>query len=77
MNLTRWNPSNLTPCDPFRELEEMSTRLNRFFGQPLARQLAENGGLSLADRPASSQVPARRCSTRLEPGDSLSRSSIG
>lgn len=41
MNLTKW--------EPFRELEEMSTRLNRFFNQPLARQLAENGGLTLAD----------------------------
>jgi len=49
MTLTRWNPLNATPWDPFRELEEMSTRLNRFFGQPLARQFGENGGLSLAD----------------------------
>ena len=30
MNLVRW--------DPFRELEEMSARLNRFFGQPIARK---------------------------------------
>jgi hypothetical protein len=28
MNLVRW--------DPFRELEEVSTRLNRLFNQPLA-----------------------------------------
>jgi HSP20 family protein len=40
MNLTRW--------DPFRELEDMSTRLNRIFGQPAAREAADNGGLSLA-----------------------------
>jgi len=41
MTLTRW--------DPFRELEEMSTRLNRFFGQPNGRQLTGDSGLSLAD----------------------------
>jgi len=41
MNLTRW--------DPFRELEEMSNRLNRFFEQPMVRQLADTGGLSLAE----------------------------
>lgn len=41
MSLTRW--------DPFRELEDVSSRLNRFFGQPIARQLAESGGLTLAD----------------------------
>lgn len=41
MNLTRW--------EPFRELEEMSARLNRFFNQPMARQLADNGEMSLAD----------------------------
>lgn len=40
MHLTRW--------DPFRELEDMSTRLNRIFGQPAAKELADNGGLSLA-----------------------------
>lgn len=40
MHLTRW--------DPFRELEDMSSRLNRFFSQPAAREVAENGGLSLA-----------------------------
>lgn len=41
MNLTRW--------DPFRELEEMSNRLNRFFGQSMVRQLTDTGGLSLAE----------------------------
>lgn len=40
MQLTRW--------DPFRELEDMSTRLNRIFGPPAAREVADNGGLSLA-----------------------------
>lgn len=41
MNLTQW--------DPFRELEDVSTRLNRLFGQPTARQLAGNGTFELAD----------------------------
>lgn len=41
MKMTRW--------DPFRELEEMSTRLNRIFGQPAARQLGADGGETLAD----------------------------
>jgi HSP20 family protein len=50
MNLTKWQPLNLTRWDPFRELEEMSTRLNRLFEQPgRPRQVAENGGMSLAD----------------------------
>lgn len=40
MQLTRW--------DPFRELEDMSHRLNRFFNQPEVRELGDNGGLSLA-----------------------------
>lgn len=40
MQLTRW--------DPFRELEDMSNRLNRFFSQPDVRNIAENGGLHLA-----------------------------
>ena len=36
MNMVRW--------DPFRELEEMSSRLNRFFGrQGLTAQPSENG----------------------------------
>jgi hypothetical protein len=29
MNLVKW--------DPFKELEDVSTRLNRIFGRPLAR----------------------------------------
>src|SRR5262245_2126590 len=41
MNLVRW--------DPFRELEEMSTRLNRFFGQPPARRVADEDGAFFAD----------------------------
>jgi HSP20 family protein len=47
MNLTRWEP--MQRWDPFRELEEMSTRLNRLFREPGARELADNGGLALAD----------------------------
>jgi HSP20 family protein len=41
MSMTRW--------DPFKELEDMSTRLNRYFGQGRARSLAENGSETLAD----------------------------
>ncbi len=41
MTLTRW--------DPFRELEEMSTRLNRYLGQPVAKPGGGDGGMSLAD----------------------------
>jgi HSP20 family protein len=41
MKMTRW--------DPFRELEEMSSRLNRFFNQTSPRQLSEDGGETLAD----------------------------
>jgi HSP20 family protein len=41
MKKTRW--------DPFRELEEMSSRLNRFFNQTSPRQLSEDGGETLAD----------------------------
>jgi HSP20 family protein len=41
MKVTRW--------DPFRELEEMSSRLNRFFGQAAPRQLSDDGGEALAD----------------------------
>jgi HSP20 family protein len=40
MNLTRW--------DPFRELEEMSTRLNRLFEQPGAKTRGGDG-FSLAE----------------------------
>jgi HSP20 family protein len=41
MKLTRW--------DPFRELEEMSTRLNRVFGQPLVRTPAAGENEAFAD----------------------------
>jgi HSP20 family protein len=41
MNLVRW--------DPFRELEEVSTRLNRLFNQPLGRRLPEDEGSLLAE----------------------------
>jgi len=41
MNLVRW--------DPFRELEEMSTRLNRFLGGPLPRQTGEDDSVFFAD----------------------------
>ncbi len=41
MNLTRW--------DPFRELEDMSARLNRLFGQPSTRQLTGDAGVTLSD----------------------------
>jgi len=37
MNLVRW--------DPFRELEDMSTRLNRFFGQAPLRSGAEDAAM--------------------------------
>jgi HSP20 family protein len=35
--------------DPFRELEEMSTRLNRLFNQPLAPRSADTEGIVRAD----------------------------
>jgi HSP20 family protein len=41
MNLVRW--------DPFRELEEVSTRLNRLFTQPFGRRLAEDEGSLMAE----------------------------
>lgn len=41
MALTRW--------DPFRELEEMSSRLNHFLGHPAPRTGAETAGVTLAD----------------------------
>jgi HSP20 family protein len=40
MSLTRW--------DPFRELEDMSARLNRLIGQPVGRS-SDAGQLTLAD----------------------------
>ncbi len=41
MSLVRW--------DPFRELEEVSGRLNRLFNQPLARRMADDEGTLFAD----------------------------
>jgi HSP20 family protein len=41
MNLVRW--------DPFRELEEVSTRLNRLFHQPLGRRLIDDEGSLMAE----------------------------
>jgi len=41
MNLVKW--------DPFRELEDVSKRLNRIFGQPPARAEAGNEMLAVAD----------------------------
>ena len=41
MSLVRW--------DPFRELEDMSARLNRLFNQPLARRMPDDEGTLLAD----------------------------
>jgi HSP20 family protein len=41
MNIVRW--------DPFGELEEMSTRLNRFFNQPRPRRTVDDGGAFFAD----------------------------
>lgn len=41
MSLVKW--------DPFRELEDVSKRLNRIFGQPPARTEAGNEMLALAD----------------------------
>ena len=41
MNLIKW--------DPFRELEDVSTRLNRIFGRPLVRSESGNELLAMAD----------------------------
>jgi HSP20 family protein len=41
MNIVRW--------DPFRELEEVSSRLNRFFGQPAVRRGTEDESAFFAD----------------------------
>jgi HSP20 family protein len=42
----------LVRIDPFREMEEMSSRLNRFFAQPLARLWSENGDSLMEWAPA-------------------------
>lgn len=41
MNLVKW--------DPFRELEDVSTRLNRIFGRSAARADADNQMLAMVD----------------------------
>jgi HSP20 family protein len=41
MNIVRW--------DPFRELEDMSTRLGRFFNQPRLRRAIDDDGSFFAD----------------------------
>jgi HSP20 family protein len=41
MSLVRW--------DPFRELEEVSTRLNRLFNQPPGRRLIDDEGSLMAE----------------------------
>lgn len=40
---------NLVKFDPFRELEDMSARLNRLFGRPLAPGTAGDDGVFFAD----------------------------
>jgi HSP20 family protein len=40
---------NLVKFDPFRELEDVSTRLNRIFGRPLAGSGSGNQMLVMAD----------------------------
>ena len=51
MNPTRW--------DPFRELEDMSTRLNRVFAQAPWQRQADDGGAFADWAPAVSAVPAQ------------------
>jgi HSP20 family protein len=41
MNLVKW--------DPFRELEDMSSRLNRIFGRPALRTGTDNEMMAVAD----------------------------
>jgi len=47
MNLMKW--------DPFRELEEVSNRLNRVFGRPLAR-MEPNEMMTMADWTPSADI---------------------
>ncbi len=47
MNLAKW--------DPFKELEDVSTRLNRIFGRPLARMGADEM-MSMADWTPSADI---------------------
>lgn len=46
MNLTKWEPFK---WDPFKELEDMSERLNRLFGRPLTRSDAAREPMAVAD----------------------------
>jgi HSP20 family protein len=48
MNLIKW--------DPFRELEDMSNRLNRVFGRPLARLEPNSEMLTMADWTPSADI---------------------
>lgn len=46
MNLTKWEPHK---WDPFKELEDMSQRLNRLFGRPLTRSEAGHNSMTTID----------------------------
>jgi HSP20 family protein len=46
MNLTKWEPFK---WDPFKELDDMSQRLNRMFGRPVARGEAGRDTLTSID----------------------------
>jgi HSP20 family protein len=48
MNLIKW--------DPFRELEDVSTRLNRIFGRPLARMEPNSEMLAMVDWTPSADI---------------------
>lgn len=48
MNLVKW--------DPFRELEEVSNRLNRVFGRPLGRMEPNNEMLAMVDWTPSADI---------------------
>jgi HSP20 family protein len=41
MSLMRW--------DPVREMEDLSSRLNQWFGQPIARRMGDENGMTLAN----------------------------
>ena len=48
MNLVKW--------DPFRELDDMSNRLNRIFGRPLARMEPNSEMLAMVDWMPSADI---------------------
>jgi len=48
MNLIKW--------DPFRELEDVSNRLNRVFGRPLVRTESNSDMLAMADWTPSADI---------------------